>query len=140
MSLLIDSTDDLLTVIKKLNLKVASVDELRQLLVTINANYNPEAARQKTGKLIGVSVPTCMAIAAGVTSFFLLAPGQEITPFHVGIFALVWGACALVSAAAVIASAIMSSIRRGQASSENAPNHRNMVGERMVTGITNELP
>ena len=57
MSLLIENTEELLTVVKKLNLKVASVDELRHLLAEINANYNPEAARQKTGKLVGVAVP-----------------------------------------------------------------------------------
>lgn len=140
MSLLIDSTDDLLAVIKKLNLKVASVDELRQLLATINANYNPEAARQKTGKLIGVAVPSSMATAAGVTSFFLLGMGHEMTPFHVGALALVWGACAVVSTAAVLASAIMTSIGRGgPAAPEKAAEPRNLFAERLVTGITTDL-
>jgi hypothetical protein len=140
MSLIIDNTDDLLTVIKKLNLKVASVDELRQLLATINANYNPEAARQRTGKLIGVAVPSSMATAAGVTSFFLLGTGHEMTPFHVGALALIWSACALVSTAAVLASAITTSIRRGSPSApESAAERRNLFGERLATGITKDL-
>lgn len=141
MSLLIDSTEDLLAIVKKLNLKVSSVDEMRQLLATINANYNPEAARQKTGKLIGVTVPGYMAIAAAVTSAFLLGSGkEEITRFHVGILAMVWSACALVSTTAVLASAIMTSIRRGdQTSPETIPARRSVFDERRGTGITNEL-
>jgi hypothetical protein len=142
MSLLIENTEELLTVVKKLNLKVASVDELRHLLAEINANYNPEAARQKTGKLIGVTVPSALATAAAVTSFFLLGTGHGgVTPYHVGALALIWGACALVSGAAVIACAIMTSIRRGgRTSPESAPDHRNRLGEGIMTGITTELP
>ncbi|HTU20058.1 MAG TPA: hypothetical protein VMG10_18480 [Gemmataceae bacterium] len=146
MSILIDNTDELLTVLKKLNIKVASVDELRQLLATINASYNPEAARQKTGKLIGVTVPSSMATAAGVTSFFLLEMGQGMmgqgmTSYHVGGLALIWGATALVSTAAVIASAIMTSLRRGnRIGPENTPEHQHRLVEGIATGITNELP
>ncbi|MGH7172543.1 MAG: hypothetical protein ACRELG_19870 [Gemmataceae bacterium] len=142
MSVLIDNTDELLTVLKKLNVKVASVDELRQLLATINANYNPEAARQKTGKLIGVTVPSVLATAAAATSFFLLKTGQGVmTSEYVGSLALVWGACALVSVAAILASAIMTSVRRGgRAAPESVADRRNRLGEAIVTGITNELP
>jgi hypothetical protein len=143
MSLLIESTEELLTVVKKLNLKVASVDELRHLLAEINASYNPEAARLKTGKLIGVAVPTSMAAAAAVTSFFLvgMSAHEGMTPYHVGALALIWGACAAVSIAAVIASAILSSTRRVVSSSPlSTPDQRNLHGERIVTGITNELP
>lgn len=143
MSLLIENTEELLTVVKKLNLKVASVDELRHLLAEINANYNPEAARLKTGKLIGVAVPSAMASAAGVTSLFLVmeAHGGGITPYHVGALALIWGACAVVSTAAVIASAILSGGRRsGAFAPPSASDQRNRIGERIGTGITRELP
>jgi hypothetical protein len=137
MSLLIENTDELLTVVKKLNLKVASVDELRHLLAEINANYNPEAARQKTGKLIGVTVPSALAAAAAGTSFFVVATGNGMTPYHVAALALIWGACAFVSFGAVLASAIMTSTRRGgRVAPESTPDRRNLFAE----GITKELP
>jgi hypothetical protein len=143
MSLLIENTEELLTVVKKLNLKVANVDELRHLLAEINANYNPEAARLKTAKLIGVAVPSAMASAAAFISLFLVleAHGGNMTPYHVGALALIWGACAVVSTAAVIASAILSgSCRRNASAPLSASDQRNMLGERIMTGITKELP
>ena len=142
MSVVIESTEELLTLLRKLNIKVASVDELRHLLATINANYNPEAARQRTGKLIGVAVPSALATAAALTSFFLLGMGHgAVTPYHVGALALIWGACAFVSLGAVLASAIITSNRRGgRTAPENAPDRPDMLRERIVTGITKELP
>ena len=142
MSLLIENTEELLTVVKKLNLKVASVDELRHLLAEINANYNPEAARQKTGKLVGVAVPMPLATAAGFTSFFLLSTGHGgMTSYHVGGLALIWSACAVVSVAAVLASAIMTSVRGGsRTSSASVADRQNRLGEAIATGIMKELP
>ena len=75
--MMIESTEELLTLLKKMDLKVHSVDELRQLLATINANYNPDAARQKTGKLIGTTVPGFMAGAAAFASFMILGQGMS---------------------------------------------------------------
>lgn len=139
MSILIDSTDELLTVLKKLKIQVGSVDELRQLLASINANYNPEAARQKTGKLIGVSVPGMMAGAAAFVSFFLVGAGP--TTATVGGLALVWGAVAVVSTAAVVAGAILTGgRRRGQPLADASPERKNTFGEELLTGIRKELP
>lgn len=145
MSVLIESTDELLALLKKMDLKVHSVEELRHLLASINANYNSEAARQKTGKLIGVAVPGIMAGAAAFATFFLLGAGStlptvDLMPFTVGGLAVIWGAVALVSVPAVIAGAVMTSIRRGRATPDNPPDRAVSRAEPVVTHITRELP
>jgi hypothetical protein len=145
MSVMIESTDELLTVLKKMDLKVKSVDELHQLLTSINASYNPDAARQKTGKLIGVAVPGIMAGAAAFATFCLLGAGSthptvDLTPFTVGGLGVIWGAVALVSIPAVIAGAVMTSIRRGRTMPDNPPDRPASRQEPVVTHITRELP
>jgi hypothetical protein len=142
MSVMIESTDELLALLGKMNLKVTSVDELRHLLASINATYNADAARQKTGKLIGVTVPCFMAGAAALASFFLLGstPQQHTADYVFGGLAMVWGAVALVSTAAVIAGAVMASGRRGQTMPDNPPDRPVSRGEPVVTHITRDLP
>jgi hypothetical protein len=135
MSMMIESTEELLVLLKKMDLKVHSVDELRQLLATINANYNPEAARQKTGKLIGITVPGYMAGSAAFASFILGS-----TAMTIGGLAVVWGAVAVVSTAAVISAAIMTSIRRGQTMPNALLDRPVSRSEPVVTHITRELP
>lgn len=137
MSVMIETTEELLALLKKLNLKVSSVDELRHLLATINANYNPEAARQKTGQRIGVTVPGYMAGAAAFASWILCASDSTHTT---GGLALIWGAVALVSTAAVIAGAILTGVRRGRTTPEAVPDPKSTFGEELVTGIQKELP
>lgn len=132
MSVMIESTDELLVLLKKMDLKVTSVDELRQLLATINANYDPEAARQKTGKLIGTAVPGYMAGAAAFTSILVGGAG-------VGGLALIWGAVALVSTAAVISAAIMTSVRRGHTLPDIVTDRPAPRSEHVVTHITKDL-
>lgn len=141
MSLMIESTDELLALIKKMDLKVQSVEELRQLLATINANYNPDAARQKTGKQIGTIVPGVMAAAAAFASFCLLTvETNHPTSVAVGGLAVIWGPVALVSTAAVIAGAVMSSVRRSRAIPDKSPDHPASRGEPVVSHITRDLP
>ena len=145
MSVLIENTDELLALLKKMDLKVHSIEELRHLLASINANYNADAARQKTGKLIGVAVPGIMAGAAAFATFFLFgaAAGNtrlELTSYTVGGLGVIWGAVAFVSTPAVIAGAIMSSLRRGRATTDNPPDRPVARGEPVVTHITRELP
>jgi hypothetical protein len=137
MSVMIESTEELLTLLKKMDLKVTSVDELRQLLATINANYNPDAARQKTGKLIGTAVPGAMAVAAAFASFMLLAGPGSVNA--IGGLAVIWGAVALVSTAAVIASAILTGARRGRAMPDYSPDRPASRSEPVVTHITKDL-
>jgi len=139
MSVLIDNTEDLLTVLKKLDVKVHSVDQLHHLLTTINASYDPESARQKTARLVGMTVPGCMAGAATVTSCVIVAQGHEVTSASVVGLALAWGACALVSVAALMASAIMLGTRRGQVRVDNPPSRPAAYREQGSSGIVKEL-
>lgn len=138
MSVMIESAEELLTVLKKMNLKVESVDELRQLMASINASYNPEAARQKTGKLIGTTVPGFMAGAAAFASFMLLGGG--VSSSTIGALAVVWGPVALVSTAAVVAGAVLSGVRRGRAMPDNPPTQSVSREGPVITHITKELP
>lgn len=137
MSVMIESTDELLTLLKKMDLKVKSVDELHQLLASINASYNPDAARQKTGRMIGTIVPGAMAAAAAFTSYWLLCSNSTGTT---GILAVIWGPTALVGTAAVIAAAIMTGVRRDRAIPAPSSNRPASRGEPVVTNIIKELP
>jgi hypothetical protein len=142
MSLMIDDPDDLLRLLRKLNLKVSSVDELRQLLASINAHYNPEATRQKTGKLIGTAVPGSMAAAAAGASFFLLVlgSGSSNPVLTISGLALIWGACAIVSVAAVIAGSILTGVRRRLVPNDRPTAERpTTTDERVVAAITHDL-
>ena len=132
MSVVIDNTEDLMKLLLRLNLKVSSVDELRQLLMTINANYNPDAGRQKIGKLIGTTVPGYMAGAGVAATFFTAGTG-------VGGLALIWGAVALVSTAAVISAAIITSIGRSRTLPDSPPNRSVSREGPIVTHITKDL-
>jgi hypothetical protein len=69
MSLQIDNIDDLNRLLKASKLTVSSVDELKDLLATINASYNPDAARMRLARLLGMGVPSALAAAAFATSF-----------------------------------------------------------------------
>lgn len=107
MSVSIETTEELLALLKKLNVKVASVDELRNLLVTISANYNPQAARVRAAKLIALSVPCSLGVIAGIVSLCLLTTATQdslIGSSFVKAFAVLWGSCALVSVVALIFS------------------------------------
>jgi hypothetical protein len=141
MSVTIESTDELLTLLKKMELKVKSVDELRQLLASINASYNPDAARQRTGKLIGVTVPSVMAGAAAITSYFLFATSAHLdsVEYTIGSLAVIWGPIALVSTAAVIAGAVLASIRRGRAMPDNVSDRPASRGQPVVSHIIKDL-
>ena len=140
MSVMIESTDELLTLLKKTDLKVKSVDELRQLLASINASYDPDAARQKTGKLIAVAVPGFLAGAAAFASFMLFGSPSSSSAHATGSLAVIWGPVALASTAAVIAGAVLAGGRRGRATPDTAPDRPASRGEPVVTNIIKELP
>lgn len=107
MSLMIDNTDDLLRVLKKLGIKVTGVEELKGLLASINAHYNPDAARMKVAKLIGVAVPVVALVVAGLISFFLVfltaSPTAQRMTHHtwVAVFAVLWGVAGVVGLGAL---------------------------------------
>lgn len=137
MSVMIESMDELLTLLKKTNLKVESVEELRQLLASINANYNADAARQKTGRMIGTLVPGAMAGAAAFASYMLLGGG--VTHSTVGSLAVIWGPVALASTVAVIAGAVLTGVRRGSASPDAPPIPSVARGQPVITNIIKDL-
>jgi hypothetical protein len=126
--------------LKQLNLKVSSVEELRQLLETINLNYNPDASRMRAAKLIGISVPCVLAGCTTGVSCALAAPYQHLTPYHVDALALIWGVCGLVSVVALIVSYILAGGRRGSrtAAESNPPDQES--SDPLVTAITDHLP
>jgi hypothetical protein len=102
MSLNIDNLDDLRALIRKLDIKVKDVEELKGLLTTINAQYNPDAARAKVAKLMTVVTAAVSLGVAGMGTFITMAevskPGNGgIQPGHVAILAIVWGVAALVT-------------------------------------------
>ncbi len=140
MSVAIETTEELLTLLKKLGIKVTSVDELRSLLASINANYNPEAARTRTAKLVGISVPCGLGGIAGLVSAVLAERSSLIGPYFVGALAVVWGACALASVTALIFSFSLLVGRRSYLSADKPPLGKpSAVEQRTATGITPDL-
>jgi hypothetical protein len=105
MSLVIDNLEDLRTFLKHTGIKVSNVEEMKALLAGINANYNPDAARLRIARLLGIAVPSVTTGTAGIVSFVLAGNGLR----NEGLAALcvIWGVVALVSMSAVLASAIM---------------------------------
>jgi hypothetical protein len=139
MSVVIDNTDGLMRLLKQLDLKVSSVEELRQLLETINLNYNPDASRMRAAKLIGISVPCALAGCATGVSCALASPYQHLTPYHVDALALIWGVCGLVSVVALIVSYILAAGRRGSRSAPKSTPASEESSDHLVTAITDHL-
>ncbi len=141
MSVAIETTEELLTLLKKLGVKVTSVDELRSLLLMINANYNPQAARLRTAKLVAISVPCTLGPIAGLVSGVLAESGRSavVGPYFVGALAVIWGACALVSAMALIFSLTL--IGRSSRAAEDKPPLSNpaVVDERVIAALGRDL-
>jgi len=142
MSVAIETTEELQALLKKLGIKVTSVDELRGLLASINANYNPQAARTRMAKLVGISVPCTLGSIAGFVSMILVATahGTLIGPYFVGALAVVWVSCALVSVTALIFSFSLLLGRRSSPSADRPPLGKpSAVEQRLATGITPDL-
>jgi hypothetical protein len=119
MSLVIDNLDDLRTFLKHTGVKVSNVEEMKALLAAINANYNPDAARLRVARLLGLTVPSVTTGVAGVVSFALAGHGLS----YEGLAALcvIWGVVALVSMAAVLASAVMARVGRRPVPASGVP-------------------
>jgi hypothetical protein len=121
VSLHIESLDELRELLKKLNLKVSSVHELRALLLTVNATYNPVAARTRAARLIGVVTP-CIALGVGGLVSLLMVTGalkpsggevpERMSLVVIGV-AVVLGIAALVSTVAVVGSLLFLYRRQG---------------------------
>ena len=142
MSVVINNTDDLLKLLRKLGVKVTSVDEVRQLLTTVNANYNPQAARLRTAKLVALGVPCGLGGMASVLSLFLTfaSQGTLAGDYFVGALALVWGCWALVSVTALIFSFSLLLGRQARVPADAPPaGKKARIDEPLVTAITPEL-
>ncbi|HZT79306.1 MAG TPA: hypothetical protein VFA26_03740, partial [Gemmataceae bacterium] len=108
MSLEINDIGELEKLLRKLDLKVQNLDELKSLLATVQKPEDPEQARLETIKHIGVTVPCTAAGVAGGVSFFLVFFGAAAGTIAVaGGLAAIWGAVALVSIPAVIGAMIL---------------------------------
>jgi hypothetical protein len=107
MSLVIDNLDDLRTFLKHTGVKVTNVEEMKALLAAINANYNPDAARLRVARLMGLTVPSVTTGVAGLTSFFVIGGPGGLHREGLAALCVIWGVVALVSLGAVLASAVM---------------------------------
>jgi hypothetical protein len=108
MSLEINDVDDLQKLLKKLDLKVQNLDELKSLLVAVQTPKNPEQARLETIKNIGVTVPcTAVGVAFGASFFLFFFGAWGGTVGLVVGLAAIWGAVALVSIPAVLGAMIL---------------------------------
>jgi hypothetical protein len=111
MSLHVESVEELQQLIKKLGIKVNSVDELRSLMATINACYDPDVARNRAARLVGIVVP-CVALGvAGLVSIVLagtLGTPRGHAPADATLLlvalGIVWGVAGLTSAVAAVGS------------------------------------
>ena len=119
MSLVIDNVEALQTFLKHTGVKLTNVEEMKNLLAAINANYNPDAARLRIARLMGHTVPSVTTGVAGIVSVALAGNGLR----HEGLAALcvIWGVVALVSMSAVLASAIMARGGRRPSQAPGAP-------------------
>lgn len=142
MSMMIDNTEDLLRVLKKLGIKVTNVEELKDLLASLNAHYNPDAARMRVARQIGVAVPVVALVAAAMISIFLAMP----TATHrlsnhalVALFAVLWGVAGLVSLAGLGGALFFLGTRRSAVPSSDAPADLPTKPAPGVTAITDQL-
>jgi hypothetical protein len=144
MSVAIETTEELQTLLKKLGVKITNVNELRDLLASINANYDPQAARTRTAKLVGISVPCTLGGIAGLVSVVLAGPGQRTAAVVgsniVGSLAVVWGACALISVTALIFSFSLLVGRRERSAPDKLPLSNSSIGdERVISAVGHDL-
>lgn len=142
MSVNIETTEELQHLLRKLGVKIGSVDELRQLLATINANYNPEAARSRIAKLVGISVPCTLGSIAGLVSIVVASASHDalLSPYFVGALGLVWGTCALVSVAALIFSFTLVIGRGARAAVDQPPQRKSSdADERVMSALGRDL-
>jgi hypothetical protein len=115
MSVQIDNVEQLQLLLRTCNLSVKSVEELKDLLATVNANYNPDAARVRVARLTGVAVPcTALGVAGGVSVFIAgIAGFSQAAPYALAALAIMWGGAALTSVVAVVMALVFLWGQRG---------------------------
>jgi hypothetical protein len=143
MSVMIETTEELLALVKKTGLKVSSVDELRNLLMMVNAHYNPQAARIRTAKLVALGVPCGLGGIAAFLSMMLMFFASQSNlsgDYFVGSLALIWGGYALVSLVALIFSFSLLASRFPQAPADAPPASKaSRYDERVMTEMSQDL-
>jgi hypothetical protein len=104
MSIYIETLDELRSLVRKLGIKVESIAELRELIAAVNAQSNPDMARLKTLKVIGVVAAVVPPGAAALATMLLFAESAKtggVTWGGLLALAIVWPAVALISTLAV---------------------------------------
>lgn len=142
MSVCIETAEELQTLLRKLGVRVSSVEELHNLLASLNAQYNPQAARIRTAKLVAITVPCSLGGIAGGTSMLLalFAHGLWTSPYLVAALAVIWGCVALVSVMALIFGLAVLFGRQTQVGAERPSAKKpSAVEDRVMTAITSDL-
>jgi hypothetical protein len=104
MSIYIETLDELRSLVRKLGIKVESTAELRELIAAVNAQSNPDRARLKTIKVIGVTAAAVPSGGAALATMILLAESAKAGGVSWGgllALAIVWPAVALISTLAL---------------------------------------
>src|SRR5262245_36749577 len=113
MSLQIESVEELKNLLKASKLSLNNVEEMKDLIVSINASYNPDAARVRVAKLLGVVVPAVAFGVAGGVSFFVVPTLRDLPAgLLVAILGILWGVAGLVSLVTVSCSLAFLCLRR----------------------------
>jgi formate-dependent nitrite reductase membrane component NrfD len=120
MSMQIEDLDDLKALLKTCKVTVGDIEEMKSLLAAINANYNPDAARVKVAKRMGILVPTIAFVVAGAVSVFLSSGEGIQSRYWLAALAVLWGVTGLVSIIATIFTSIVLLARRPAAEARQA--------------------
>jgi hypothetical protein len=109
MSVLINNSEELLHLVRKLGIKINTVGELEQLLKTVNATYNPEADRLRLARQVGLSVPIVSCIFAALATGGIVVPGLAGAAgnHQEAAVAVVWGVTCAVSLGALLFSLLV---------------------------------
>ncbi len=108
MSLIIESLDDVRNLVKRLGIKVNTIDELKDLLNAIKSQNDPEAARNRIIKNIagvGVGIPTFLAaVVSGGLIMTMTSPNNTFFApgFYIACLAIIWGVAGIISLASLL--------------------------------------
>jgi hypothetical protein len=130
MSLPIDNLEDLKNLLRASQTKLNGVEDLKELLATVNANYNADAARVRVAKQMALVVPVVAFVFAGLLTCVALFTVTEHMRENamLAALAILWGVPGVVAIVTTVASSIcLFAARRGSYSGtpQAAPPARN---------------
>jgi hypothetical protein len=142
MSLQIEDLDDLKALLKACKLTLNNVDDVKGLLASINANYDPDAARVRAAKRLALVVPCTGAGVAGAVSLLLISQWSNLGLYHFLTLTVLWGTWGLVSIVATLfAGIVLLTRRRARVAAGGGPPAPPALGNGPYsTGITAERP